>query len=160
MDWKFLLLSFQGRLNRKPYWIGTLALVAVMVVAVFGLFFLAGGTGGVAAIAILYLLMLWPALAIGVKRLHDRDKSAWWLLVFYALPAVLNIVVEGGEGMAATVFGMASLGISIWALVELGFLRGTVGANRYGADPLAATVQAPEQLAPRQERPFSSGDGR
>lgn len=36
------------------------------------------------------------------------------------------------------IFGLASLAISIWALVELGFLRGTVGANRYGPDPLAS----------------------
>lgn len=137
MDWKFVLLSFQGRLNRKPYWIGALALMGVSILTVVGLLLLTGGGAGFAVIGIVYLLMLWPALAIGVKRLHDRDKSAWWLLVFYALPVVLNITVGDGEGMGAAVFGLASLGISIWALVEMGFLRGTAGANRYGPDPLA-----------------------
>lgn len=140
MDWKFIFLSFQGRLNRKPYWLGTIALLSLVVIGVFGVMFLAGGGGGVAAIGVIYLLLLWPTLAIGVKRLHDRNKSAWWLVVFYVAPTLLNVLGEGGEaeGVGAMIFGLASLAISIWALVELGFLRGTVGANRYGPDPLAS----------------------
>lgn len=140
MDWKFIFLSFQGRLNRKPYWLGTIALLSLVIIGVFGVMFLAGGGGGVAAIGVIYLLLLWPTLAIGVKRLHDRDKSAWWLVVFYVVPTLLNVLGEGGdgEGVGAIIFGLASLAISIWALVELGFLRGTVGANRYGPDPLAS----------------------
>ncbi|HOT84095.1 MAG: DUF805 domain-containing protein [Rhodospirillales bacterium] len=140
MDWKFIFLSFQGRLNRKPYWLGTIALLSLVVIGVFGVMFLTGGGGGVAAIGVIYLLLLWPTLAMGVKRLHDRNKSAWWLVVFYVVPTLLNVLVEGGdgEGVGAMIFGLASLAISIWALVELGFLRGTVGANRYGPDPLAS----------------------
>ncbi len=140
MDWKFIFLSFQGRLNRKPYWLGTIALLSLVVIGVFGVMFLAGGGGGVAAIGVIYLILLWPTLAIGVKRLHDRNKSAWWLVVFYVAPTLLNVLGEGGdgEGVGAIIFGLASLAISIWALVELGFLRGTVGANRYGPDPLAS----------------------
>lgn len=139
MDWKFIFLSFQGRLNRKPYWLGTIALLSLVIIGVFGVMFLTGG-GGVAAIGVIYLLLLWPTLAIGVKRLHDRNRSAWWLVVFYVVPTLLNVLVEGGdgEGVGAMIFGLASLAISIWALVELGFLRGTVGANRYGPDPLAS----------------------
>lgn len=139
MDWKFIFLSFQGRLNRKPYWLGTIALLSLVIIGVFGVMFLTGG-GGVAAIGVIYLLLLWPTLAMGVKRLHDRNKSAWWLVVFYVVPTLLNVLVEGGdgEGVGAMIFGLASLAISIWALVELGFLRGTVGANRYGPDPLAS----------------------
>lgn len=139
MDWKFIFLSFQGRLNRKPYWLGTIALLSLAIIGVFGVMFLAGGGGGVAAIGIIYLILLWPTLAIGVKRLHDRDKSPWWLVVFYVVPTLLNVLGEtgDGEGAGAIIFGLASLGISIWALVELGFLRGTVGANRFGPDPLA-----------------------
>jgi uncharacterized membrane protein YhaH (DUF805 family) len=73
---------------------------------------------------------------VGIKRLHDRDKSGWWLLVFYVLPGVLNTI---GESLAAGwIFSLASFAVSIWALVELGFLRGTAGPNRYGPDPLAS----------------------
>lgn len=97
MDWKFIFLSFQGRLNRKPYWLGTIALLSLVIIGVFGVIFLTGG-GGVAAIGVIYLLLLWPTLAIGVKRLHDRNKSAWWLVVFYVVPTLLNVLGEGGDG--------------------------------------------------------------
>ena len=46
----------------------------------------------------------------------------------------------GGVGV---VFHVIGFGISIWALVELGFLRGTAGANRFGPDPLATAVAQP-----------------
>lgn len=50
--------------------------------------------------------------AIQIKRFHDRNKSGWWIFLHF-IPAI------GG----------------IWALIELGFLKGTPGPNRFGADP-------------------------
>jgi uncharacterized membrane protein YhaH (DUF805 family) len=50
-----------------------------------------------------------------IKRCHDRGKSAWWCLL-------LIIPIVG----------------LIWAIVDLGILAGTQGANEYGPDPLAA----------------------
>ena len=44
----------------------------------------------IAIILLLYIPLIWIGLALGAKRLHDRDKSAWWLLVFYALPTILS----------------------------------------------------------------------
>jgi uncharacterized membrane protein YhaH (DUF805 family) len=57
--------------------------------------------------------LLWPSMAIMVKRWHDRDKRGWWALVVFV-----------------PVIGW------IWALIENGLLRGTAGANRFGAEPL------------------------
>jgi uncharacterized membrane protein YhaH (DUF805 family) len=60
--------------------------------------------------------------------------SGWWLLVYYLLPPVLD-----GIGRAVgvpVILSLAGSAISIWALVVLGFLRGTPGANQYGPDPL------------------------
>ena len=83
-----LLFSFQGRLNRKPYWtvaITTavvfilLLLLAVATLREYGLEFL---LVTIAILVILYIPLIWIGLALGAKRLHDRDKSAWWLLVF------------------------------------------------------------------------------
>jgi uncharacterized membrane protein YhaH (DUF805 family) len=53
------------------------------------------GTGYVAAGIILLLLLLYVIayLAIYTKRLHDRDKSAWWLLLYFVTPWLLNIFV-------------------------------------------------------------------
>jgi uncharacterized membrane protein YhaH (DUF805 family) len=47
--------------------------------------------------------------------------------------------IEGGTGIVLHVVGFA---ISVWAFVELGCLRGTVGPNQYGPDPLAPSVPA------------------
>jgi uncharacterized membrane protein YhaH (DUF805 family) len=145
-----LLFSFRGRLNRKPFWLATLVLVLILIVLVFALIALGGiglitgdltqiGTGAL-VLLLAYIPLLWVSLAICAKRLHDRNKSAAWLLLFWLVPAVLQgvgEVMQGNAGIALTVIGAA---ISIWALVELGFLRGTVGPNQYGPDPLEGKV--------------------
>lgn len=74
---------------------------------------------------------------IAVRRLHDRDRSGSWLLVFYGLPAFLGYLAGTGETGWRSVLALASLAISIWGFVEMGCLRGTVGPNEYGPDPLA-----------------------
>jgi uncharacterized membrane protein YhaH (DUF805 family) len=84
---------------------------------------------------VLYVPLVWVGLAVATKRLHDRDKSAWWLLLFYALPAVLGNVGDAAGGIGG-MLSLVGVAISIWAMVELGFLRGTPGPNRYGPDPL------------------------
>ena len=87
-----------------------------------------------------------------VKRLHDRDKSGWWILLFYLTPSVLGSIANTSEQpLVGFVFGVGSFVISIWALVELGFLRGTVGPNRYGPDPLQPLATA--SVAPASPGP-------
>jgi uncharacterized membrane protein YhaH (DUF805 family) len=71
-------------------------------------------------------------IAVGIKRLHDRGKSGWWLVLFYLVPGPLKSIGEPRGFLAAVSFG-----ISLWALVELGFRRGTLGPNQYGPDPLS-----------------------
>jgi uncharacterized membrane protein YhaH (DUF805 family) len=66
------------------------------------------------------LLLAWPTIAISVKRWHDRDHSGWWVLV-----ALVPIVGW------------------LWMLVANGFLQGTPGANRFGADPLGRNALPP-----------------
>jgi uncharacterized membrane protein YhaH (DUF805 family) len=63
---------------------------------------------------ILFLLLLWPSICLYAKRWHDRDKSGWWSLIGL-------IPIIGG----------------LWMLIELGFLRGTDGPNRFGPNPIA-----------------------
>jgi uncharacterized membrane protein YhaH (DUF805 family) len=101
--------SFQGRLSRKPYWIQA---GIPLTVANLLIFYIRFGLHANAFGALLSLLLLWPALAIAAKRFHDRDKSAWWLLI-------LLIPVIG----------------ALWIIIELPFFRGTEGENRFGGDP-------------------------
>ena len=115
MDYKKLLFSFEGRINRQPYWMFILAVIAVNI-ALIVVSMAVGEKAGMILLVLFSILVLWSALAMQVKRWHDRDKSAWWLL--------MNLVPVIGP---------------IWVFVEAGCLRGTEGNNRFGADPLAGS---------------------
>jgi uncharacterized membrane protein YhaH (DUF805 family) len=141
MSMSQLLFSFRGRLNRKPYWMTAIG-VSVFVIALLliawaltGEYKLAGFIAVLALLAILYIPFVWVGLAISAKRLHDRDKSAWWLLLFYAVPSILSSAADRMEGGGFILY-LVSFAITIWAFVELACLRGTIGPNRYGPDPL------------------------
>jgi uncharacterized membrane protein YhaH (DUF805 family) len=85
------------------------------------------------------------AIAVFVKRLHDRNKAWWWVLILVVAPDLFDFygfsqtVTLGGEniGGLAQLCGFAGLALSLWAVAELGFLRGTAGENRFGPDPIA-----------------------
>jgi uncharacterized membrane protein YhaH (DUF805 family) len=140
-----LLFSFKGRLNRKPFWLTYLVIivliVAIVIVALTMLFEHEFEIGGAMflLLVVLYIPLIWVGLALGAKRLHDRDKSAWWLIVFYVIPGILSSLGNRMDD-AGIILHLISFAISVWALVELGFLRGTVGQNRYGPDPLSPTA--------------------
>jgi uncharacterized membrane protein YhaH (DUF805 family) len=106
-----LLFSFKGRVARLPFWISQAAAGVII-----GVMYDLDSEDCYCAVG---LVLLWPLLAIEAKRWHDRDKSAWWLLI--------NLIPIIGP---------------IWALVECGFLRGTTGLNRYGPDPLPPVSDA------------------
>ena len=108
IDLGHLFFGFDGRINRGQIWLGFVLLWAID--ATVGA--VAGFTSSL--YYIVSLVVLWPYLAISVKRWHDRDKTGWWVLIWL-------IPVIGW----------------IWALIELGFLLGTAGPNKYGPDPLA-----------------------
>jgi uncharacterized membrane protein YhaH (DUF805 family) len=92
-----------------------------------------------ALFGLLYIVVIVAGLAITIKRLHDRDKSGWWALLFFVAPALLSaagMALGSSLGLGASLFSLVSLAISIWAFVELGCLRGTQGPNQFGQDPL------------------------
>ena len=130
-----LLFGFQGRINRAKYWLATVIYLAFILVVTVLAFLVDLGGLFIALAMVIYVALAISSIAVGIKRLHDRNKSGWWLLVFYLLPAVLS-GIDTATGM--TIFSLASAAVSIWMIVELGFLRGTPGPNQYGPDPLAA----------------------
>ena len=85
--------------------------------------------------------MLW-GFSFTTERLHDRNKSAWWLVVFYLAPGVLGQIERGAWFASAAgtvlhyVLALAAFALTIWGFVEIGCLRGTAGSNTYGPDPL------------------------
>jgi len=107
----------------------------------------------IGVIGLLILLYAVSLLAVYTKRLHDRNKSAWWLILFVVVPfgvkllkftAVPAFVAFGenfnplGVGWGAAELVGAVFGI--WGFIELFFFRGTRGDNRYGADPLGPSA--------------------
>jgi uncharacterized membrane protein YhaH (DUF805 family) len=135
-----LLFSYQGRINRAKFWLSVL----IYIIATFimmALFFIP--LFGWIAAAVGYVAMMVSGIFVGIKRLHDRDQSGWWLIVFYVVPAVLSGIgtYHGADADEPTSLGMLlsliSLAISLWGFVVLGCLRGTIGPNQYGADPIA-----------------------
>ena len=125
MDLKSLLFSLDGRIGRQKY-IGSVLLASLAgFVASFIVSFVvslittllfgrnAGAVAGMVASAPFVLAGWWAGVALAVKRVHDRDRSGWFMLVCL-IPLV-----------------------GLWFIVETLFLKGTDGTNRFGADPLA-----------------------
>ena len=143
MDWGQILFSFTGRINRAKYWLAALFYFVALLVLV-AVAFAAGISAGIGTMMVILVLIYIPflisSLAVAVKRLHDRNKSGWWLLLFYLVPAILDGLGKQIDAPAATILlSLASLAIAVWAFVELGCLRGTAGPNQYGPDPLGFT---------------------
>jgi len=118
-------VGFAGRAPRVQMWwilllVMILAIIAMIIDNALGLAFkfpgpegtpVSLGYGPVYCIVLLGLFL--PNLALGFRRLHDRNKSAWWLLL-------------------ALIPFIGALILFIWMYC----LRGTVGDNRFGPDPL------------------------
>ncbi|MFP6713481.1 MAG: DUF805 domain-containing protein [Rhodospirillales bacterium] len=129
-----LLFSYRGRIRRKPFWLNIL-------LPVFGLSIAIGFIpepykfGGVVNI-VGYAILTWITTAGFSKRLHDRDHSGWFQLLFF-VPAVslylLSLVLGSLPWIVALAFAIFLIGL--WIFVEAGFSRGTLGHNRFAEDP-------------------------
>ena len=108
---RWLLFSFDGRIGRRTWWLWGAAAMIGLAIYLTVLLRVAGLSKEVTD-GVVNLLLVWPALAISVKRWHDRDKPGWWALVAFV-----------------PVIGW------IWVLIENGLLRGTRSANRFGEEP-------------------------
>jgi uncharacterized membrane protein YhaH (DUF805 family) len=143
------LFNATGRINRAKYW------RSLVIFGVAGLFaavilFTAAGIAAPLFVAMLVVVLI-PWLTWGfvihTERLHDRDKSAWWHLIFYGLPALLGPVARiasfpGALGPTLyTILALAGFALSTWGFFEIGCLPGTGGSNSYGPDPLLRANQ-------------------
>jgi uncharacterized membrane protein YhaH (DUF805 family) len=139
------LFNATGRINRAKYW---RSLIVFSIAGLFAAVLLLTAAGIAAPLFIIMLVIIFiPWLMWGfvihTERLHDRDKSAWWLLLFYGLPTLLSSVAKialfaGALGAALHyILALAAFALSIWGFVEIGCLRGNAGSNGYGSNPLS-----------------------
>jgi uncharacterized membrane protein YhaH (DUF805 family) len=83
-------------------------------------------------------LFLWIYLATTIKRLHDRDRSGWWLVPFFFLPGLYNQFSDLlPDSTWMLPFWLVASILWLWGLVEMFMMPGTSGDNRFGSDPLA-----------------------
>ena len=143
------LFGAGGRINRARYWRSVLIYIGAGMMTAVILFTAAGVAAPLLIIMVVIVLIPWLlwGFSFTTKRLHDRDKSAWWLVVFYLVPGVLgrfagSMWFSGAAGWATNyILTLASFVLTIWGFVEIGCLRGTAGSNTYGPDPLSQPIR-------------------
>ena len=108
--------DFKGRSTRSEYWwwllFVVLAGIALTIVDMgIGTFDYESGDGLLSGLFKLATLI--PGLALGARRLHDINKSAWWLLMWLSFLLIIPVIV-----------------LLVWAARQ-----GDNGTNRYGPAP-------------------------
>lgn len=157
--------DFKGRACRAEYWYFALfvVLVELLLSAVVGLVALPALLKGAAPAdlmrslswayivhTVVALALLLPSLAVTTRRLHDTNRSGWWLFACYALAVVGSVLIgiamgcmEAGMELEGMLKGLMVAGIALlipvfpFAVVLLIWMiqKGTTGPNRYGDDP-------------------------
>jgi len=115
-----LCFSFSGRIPRRTYWKGLAALHACFILVMLTAFALIPsssdgtlelGTTGLIIAGLLAALWAWCLFSLHIKRWQDRGRDGFWVVLYFIPP------------------------VQLWLFIECGFLRGTIGPNRYGGDP-------------------------
>jgi uncharacterized membrane protein YhaH (DUF805 family) len=137
MHWYFEALRkyavFSGRSLRAEYWVFFVVNFVVYLAALFldimaGTFSKEMSLGLASGVYALFVLL--PSIAVSFRRLHDTNRSAWWLLL-----AIIPI-------------------LGPLALFVIYCLEGTPGDNKYGADPSAEDIEPPALPEPPAPPPL------
>jgi uncharacterized membrane protein YhaH (DUF805 family) len=160
MNLGHLLFSFDGRISRKTYIVAVSLLAIAMSALMFSISALATGSWllvparpeGVQTWLMIYgvvvLVGMWPTLALLAKRLHDRNYPTWVGVAFYLAmliliiplawfgPAYFQLELLSWFRAYILLFVLLYWPISFWFAAQSMFMRGIVGPNAWGADPL------------------------
>lgn len=104
-------VTFRGRAPRSEFWYWTLfAVLATVAGQITDTAIIEDADHGLVAPLISLALFL-PGWAVGIRRLHDIDRTGWWMLIAFTIVGLILLFV--------------------WACI-----KGTSGQNRFGPDPL------------------------
>lgn len=156
MGYVWFLLGFKGRINRARYIAVQLALLTCwLMVWLDPLHFSSQWAYWVVAIA-----MIWINATTTAKRLHDRNRSGWWAVaviivnrlsyVYYGLflGNYFGVDISIAEELLLVLFAVALSLLQTWIFIELVFLVGTDGPNRFGPDPTRTASNPPTDSRP------------
>lgn len=123
MNWYIEVLKkyavFGGRAGRKEFWFFFLfnLIITIVLGYIDRMIGTAGASGGMGILGLIYALaVLLPGIGVSIRRLHDTNRSGWWLLLSF-IPLIGAIV-----------------------LLVFMALEGTSGANQYGEHPTEDAV--------------------
>lgn len=118
MNWYFEVLKkyfrFRGRASREEYWYFTLFHIMITaILTLVDLFLLGSAERGIGLLSTAYTILVFlPGITVSVRRLHDTNRSGWWLLI-----SVVPL--------------LGALLLLYWYIGE-----GTPGENQYGLNPI------------------------
>ena len=101
MDWNWLFFSFEGRINRAKWWLALLIFIVlsavvwlvVLPILGFSIWNVTSPWASALVSLIVTVIFAYPATAIMVKRLNDRDRPKWLVAVFWA-PTILTLLAQ------------------------------------------------------------------
>jgi len=136
-------VGFSGRARRSEFWFFILFNVCAQIAASIVDVVIASIIGFSALALLVSLALFLPGLAVSVRRLHDIDRSGWWILI--GLIPIVGIIM-----------------LIIWYVTA-----GTPGPNRFGQDPKGGfgavpqpgysapqPASAPSAASPQASRPW------
>jgi uncharacterized membrane protein YhaH (DUF805 family) len=144
--------SFSGRMSRREFWV---KFAVWYIAASLGLHILSLSDPELAGWLSLgfFVLSLWPWLAVNTKRLHDRGHSIWYGLFMLAVALTLGGLsttgIQGAYWMKLAAYLVAAI-----VAIDVQFISGKIGPNRYGPDPVAGAYWdgSPRLYAPTDMR--------
>ena len=150
MNWQMFLFSTSGRITRTQFWLAVLIYLLISAAtATAALIIVTEPPSDLAALVLyiggglVFFMTVFSAMAVTIKRLHDRNRIGWWNVPFVMLPALLLGASNGlVSEETSQVLWLIAAALGVWGVTELGVLRGTAGPNRFGCDPLATTATA------------------
>ena len=142
-------LDFTGRTGVINYWRAQrpLALILLLGPVISMTLLLSPLPQWTALIGLIPILFVYIAsIALGFRRLHDRGRSGWWLMV-YASPLVFSCVLLARMGglpgepwspvfITTGVVMLATFAFYVWGFIDIGLRKGRPGPNRYGPAPI------------------------
>lgn len=153
---KYFILN--GRASRKEYimfflWVFSLAFLVVIVANIFEY-----SVEGMVGIFAFFVLI--PSITMAVRRLHDMNKSGWWLLSPLTIFPIVYLLIIFKSTLLLLLWPLMFFApiLPILLVIFPCIIKGTVGPNIYGADPYgdgtlandAPAPEAPVELKSRQ----------